>query len=61
MIQSKTGMLRNNSMYNVITRATSQFFDNLMTPIATPSMVAVTHPINANTRVLINPIKPARR
>ena len=48
-------------MYNVITRATNQFFDNLMTPIATPSMVAVTHPINANTRVLINPIKPARR
>ena len=48
-------------MYNVITLATNQFLDNLITPIATPSIVAVTQPINASTSVLIRPIKPARR
>ena len=48
-------------MYKVITLATNQFLDNLNTPIATPSIVAVTQPMNANTSVLIKPIRPARR
>ena len=61
IIHSRTGIFRNNSMYNVMTLATSQFFDNRITPITTPITVAVTHPINARTSVLSKPIKPARK